>query len=484
MILKKSMTHAGVLISLIILVILLLVSWDKCFVLPIQKWFSSEPSTTVSSTVPVVEGFDADADNEAARGIDSREIKVELMPTSQKVAVTFPAFKPVNKSAYDSTYAVKSYLLVLAKYDKDLNKIGTLDVKMSEEAGGRTLKEDLVSYTEKYGGSLTSTRKTALQNIANDSTAQTVLKTFLGSSSTNPQLSDLNNQPTQEVGMFFELLGLVYKHSTKTLRTIYEELAVIYPKLPAINISQTPTGDANYDYLSVSSVSNKEAAADFKKALANFAGLKGPLNLDPAYTKPVDVVLPNDSIISELRAFMEEQIRLVESDVVAATGNICDSATNMCKYTFNQILPSDAQGNIYYYKLGVGVIHVNKSTGEDKISKIKPYTFGTGGKLQYFRVDTTLADQEKLLRRLEELERASAQKALQQPLSEIGGTTNAQNGSAQMDAYLNMLKPYMGNYPDEYLMSSAQNRELTLDKYIGESLAMGQININADLSNL
>ena len=42
MLLKKSLTHAGVLISLIILVVLMLLNWDKCFVNPIEKWFESD----------------------------------------------------------------------------------------------------------------------------------------------------------------------------------------------------------------------------------------------------------------------------------------------------------------------------------------------------------------------------------------------------------------------------------------------------------
>ena len=475
MLLKKSLTHAGVLISLIILVVLMLFNWDKCFVNPIAKWLEPAKIPPAQSTKKQ-EGFE----NAIPQGIDTRDIELDLNPTARQVKISFTGV------VAPSEYAVKSYLLVMAKYDKDLNKVGSMDVKLSEEAGGQTLYDNILAFTKKYSGTLTTDRQTKIKSLSelSDISSSDVMNSFIGTPIfNNKTLVDLSVQPTQEIPMFFELLDIIYKHqltrksAPKNLKTIYRELQYIYTDLP-IETIPVPTGkDKNYDYLELDT-DNLKAAADLKIALANFPALKNALS-------PTGDVAgkPKKIVIDALRAYINELIRNIETSLEVVSGNICDPTTNKCTYTFTQVEPADPQGNIYYYKLGIGVIYVKTATGDEKISKINAYSFGSGNKLQYFRVDTNIADQERLLKRLAELETVSAQKALQQPSN--GDTSSLQSGSSsQMDAYLNMLKPYLGNYPDEYLLGTAEGKELTLDKYLNQSLASGQININADLSGL
>jgi len=485
MLLKKSLTHAGVLICLIVLVVLLLVNWNKCIANPLRSWFTPKtPQPQVNQKAPnpaFLEGFATTIEAALGKGVDARDITIDLEPTSRQVKVAFTGVDAEN--GIPTGYEIKSYLMVLAKYDKDLNKVGTLDVKLSEEAGARTFVEDLEAFTKKYDGSLSQARITAMKDtagtkITETSTALQVLQAFLGNTSSTG-LKDLNDQPTQEIGMFFELLGMVYKYklSNKTLKDLYTDLKSIYPSLPT-DPSPTPTnGDRNYDYLAIDR-DNKKGAADLKRAIANFPALKSVFTTDDNK--------PSQAVLDALRGFMEELIRMAESDPESASGNICDSVTNKCNYTFTQVEPADPQGNIYYYKLGVGVIFVNTTNGTEMISKIKAYSFGSGNKLQYFRVDTALNDQERMLKRLDELDRTSMQRVLQQPAGDADGSDGsaASGASAQMDAYLNMLKPYVGNYPDEYILGTETGKELTLDKYLNQSLAAGQVNINADLSGL
>ena len=487
MLLKKSLTHVGVLISLIILVVLLLANWNKCIANPLRNWLPTKPTKPVQR-----EGFATPPTIDVAlgKGVDPRDITIDLEPTSRKVKVSFTGVDTEN--GIPTGYEIKSYLMVLAKYDKDLNKVGTLDVKLSEEAGARTFVEDLTAFTKKYDGTLSQARITAMKDtdstkITETSTTLQVLRAFLGNVSATG-LKDLNTQPTQEIGIFFELLGMVYKYKLSatppsTLAGLYEELKGIYPALPANPSTTLANGDRNYDYLAIDE-DNKKGAADLKRAMANLKDLREDIN-NPLPT-PTSASSPNATVIDALRAFMEELIRMAESEPESATGNICDAATDKCTYTFTQVEPADPQGNVYYYKLGVGVIFVNTTDGSEKISKIKAYSFGSGNKLQYFRVDTALNDQERMLKRLEELERTSMQQALQQPAGTADGSDGsvASGAPAQMDAYLNMLKPYLGNYPDEYLLGTETGKELTLDKYLNQSLAAGQVNINADLSGL
>lgn len=497
MIVKKSFTHVGAIISLIILLVLLLFSWDKCIINPIAKWLEPEKATTTlpQNTNNIInkegiineEGFVVNIDDAQAKGVDARDIIVDLNPTARQVKVSFSG---VPDNQIPPGHKIKSYFLVMAKYDNDLNKVGALDVKLSEEEGGKTLVEDLAVFNNKYAGSLTSDRKTKIASIQVSSSTQSILNAFLGSTE-NKILSTLGNQPSQEINMFFELLGLVYKYkltNNTKLKDLYTDLQIIYNGLPSV--MTTGSGDPNYDYLSIDPTDNVKAAANLKRAMANYQGTTSSPGLKPAFDASTNAATkPNQTILSALKAFMEELIKMAETGNESATGNICDITTKKCTYTFTQVESTDAQGNIYYYKLGVGVVFVDTANGADKISTIKPYTFGTGNKLQYFRVDTALADQERLLRRLEELERVTAQKALQQPVTATGDGTSKidANGNpiaAGMDAYINMLKPYLGNYPEEYLLTSAQGKELTLDRYINQSLASGELNINVDLTGL
>jgi hypothetical protein len=53
-----------------------------------------------------------------------------------------------------------------------------------------------------------------------------------------------------------------------------------------------------------------------------------------------------------------------------------------------------------------------------------------------------------------------------------------------MDAYMKMLRPYLGDYPNEFQMSKAQMDDVSLSKYLQESLALGQVNVNIGISDL
>lgn len=161
--------------------------------------------------------------------------------------------------------------------------------------------------------------------------------------------------------------------------------------------------------------------------------------------------------------------------------SICNT-DNICSYIFNGLDSKDSNGDLYYYKLGVGVIY--KDAGNtDIISDILPYKYGPGNSQEYFRIDISQAEQEKLIRRLETIEKESIFKpreASEQPTVSNGESTE----TPDMDSYMRMLRPFIGNYPDEFTLDKNKLKELTLDKYLNESMALGQLNINVDVADL
>lgn len=159
-------------------------------------------------------------------------------------------------------------------------------------------------------------------------------------------------------------------------------------------------------------------------------------------------------------------------------GSICNNE-GICSYVFTDLDTKDDNGNVYYYKLGVGVVY--DSNGADVYSNITTYSFGTGNSQQYFRVDIDMQEQEKLLRRLADIESASLYTA-QKPVATTIDDVVTQG--TDIDAYMKMLRPYIGNYPDEFTLNKQKINELTLDSYLDENYAVGEFNVNVNLGNI
>jgi hypothetical protein len=161
-------------------------------------------------------------------------------------------------------------------------------------------------------------------------------------------------------------------------------------------------------------------------------------------------------------------------------GSICNNE-GICSYVFTDLDTKDDDGNVYYYKLGVGAIYDN--AGVDVYSNITTYNFGTGNSQQYFRVDIDMQEQEKLLRRLADIESASLYTAKEQNTVATGVSDAVAQGT-DIDAYMKMLRPYVGNYPDEFTLNKQKINELTLDSYLDENYAVGEFNVNVNLGNI
>lgn len=162
---------------------------------------------------------------------------------------------------------------------------------------------------------------------------------------------------------------------------------------------------------------------------------------------------------------------------------ICNSS-NICEYTFTNVESKDSDGNLFYYRLGVGVIYGSK---DKTYSPIKELTFGAGSGIQrFFRVDNTLKEQKALLQKLSNLEKLKASKSAKSTQDLVESQDIDENGEVKYDtgAYMKMLKPYIGNYPDEFTLSQQKLDELSLGKYLNKSLALGSLNIDVDVADI
>lgn len=160
---------------------------------------------------------------------------------------------------------------------------------------------------------------------------------------------------------------------------------------------------------------------------------------------------------------------------------ICN-AERICEYVFTNVEDKDENGNLYWYRLGIGIIE-----SDDKLGPIKAFEFGiVGNKQEYFRVDNTIQEQLALLNKLSDLEKLKASESAKSTQDLIDDTQLDEKGNPvyDADAYMKMLKPYIGNYPDEFTLNNQKLDELSLSKYLDKSLALGELNVNVDVADI
>lgn len=167
----------------------------------------------------------------------------------------------------------------------------------------------------------------------------------------------------------------------------------------------------------------------------------------------------------------------------AMGGSICNQE-NVCIYQFTHLNPRDPKtGNLFYYRLGVGIVYID-SEGQEHHSRLVPYGFGGGRKQEYFRLDIDREAQEQLLRRLEAIE---GRNAISGGDSITGDSSDASKDAAEdsgMEAYMRMLRPHLGNYPDEFLMNKQQRDDASLAKYMQQSLAVGSLDVDVAIPDI
>ena len=328
---KKTDTNIGLLVCVIVLLVLLLANFDKCFA-PVATLFQSSSNDTKnvdlvepkpnSSTPISKEGFIYTPEN----NLKLSERNITIDPVNKTVTVKFERNKPGTD---------KGYVLILSKYDKNLQLVGDLDVKIVDAVNNTD--DEMVATTTTSPGSTTTTSP--------------------GATTTSP--------------------------------------------------------DTDYEY-----------------------------------------------------------------------PPICNSS-NICQYTFTNVESKDSNGNLFYYRLGIGIITGNT---EKIYSNINELTFGSSssGLQRFFRVDNTLKEQKALLQKLSNLEKLKAAASAKSTQDLVESQDIDENGEVKydVDAYMKMLKPYIGNYPDEFTLNQEKLDELSLGKYLNKSLALGEFNIDVDVADI
>lgn len=457
-----------------------------------------------SGYLPVKEGFNnkenfTGSDPEGAmEQVNDRNYKVIVEPKTRSVSVSFKGVDSLSGTANK----LQGYLLILAKYNSSLEKVGHVNARISSE--GLDIEGFLNDLAT--NGYISTDDQDKLRNLLREDiktipinedalrnrqrkilSASNLLRTFQSEITEFKNITAVSDSFSKEEvqDKFLELLEKVYdeKYYKKALKLslsskyntgikhLYEDLNSIIStdsKFPVLTKYETDSGittETNEnDRKLIIIKKNKEDAIKLKKAIE----------------------VSDDNFNPKLKDFIMKFLNKYERlslDTGSSLGNGICNIDGQCSYKFENLEDKDSAGNFYYYKLGIGLIYNTSDTKyTENVSNIYTYKYGPGGKMMYFKLDNSLEEQERLIRRLEEIERNSilskreANKPLQ-PMPEEGDTQS-------MDAYMKMLEPHIGNYPDEFTLREQDVKDLSLSNYLNKSLSTGTINVGVKINDI
>jgi hypothetical protein len=455
--------------------------------------FSDLPGYNNTSNYAPIEGFtdiavynDTQTDS-VMESTSNREYKVAVDPKKKNIKVEF---QKVLSSEIDANIKELGYLIVLAKYNNRLEKIGHVDAKISKE--GVDIEEYIKKYNTIFDNDAKKEELRTLMRDINSATALSVLQfgssgVFNGMRTASQRNLLVNDTTETKVNAYFDLLKIIYdakfyKRSLKVepgsnyntgIYDLYNDLRGVFPILAVFNATnkKTPT----------TAFATNLSSDDILDEKYNLIKKNGE---DAEYIVGLNNIDAHEKIKEFLGNYIEKYKSLTISiDDEKIGAGICNR-DGICSYTFENLEDKDANGEFYYYKLGFGFIY-NRGSGSsnyvESVSRLYTYKFGAGNTLMYFKLDNSLEEQANLLKRLAEIEKSGIIKdneKVTQPM------VNDVDESAGMNEYMKMLKPHIGNYPSEFTLREQDVSDLSLSDYLNKSVNAGSINIGINVNDV
>lgn len=434
----------------------------------------------------VVEGFETDTVNinkdmkadTVMNKSSERNYKVAVEPKTRSVKVEF---QDVSDMEIDEGIKKLGYLIILAKYNNRLEKIGHIDAKISKE--DIDIENYILEHSELFSE---ESDKESVRNHIRDIFKRTssgtlslnIFNSLKGSNGKLKSKDEMTPENKPVLDAYLELLKIIYdaKYYKRSLNVkaetkyntgiydLYNDLMFVVNLTQNTNKRQTPSGNFSSD------VVIEDAKFDLIQQNALDAD-----NIAALENKSVNI-----EIINFLGNYIEKYKSLTMSVDEEMLGKGICNRDGICSYTFENLEDKDANGEFYYYKLGFGLIY-NKGIDSysEEVSQIYSYKYGPSNDAMYFKLDNTLEEQTRLLKRLAEIEKSGVMTSdtkITQPMVNDDGTQD-------MEAYMKMLRPHLGNYPSEFTLREQDVRDLSLSDYLNKSVTAGTINIGVNIND-
>ena len=374
--------------------------------------------------------------------LKSNEIDVQINSKKRSLTVSF-----YNVEECMSKSNFKGYSLVLVKYNSNLKKIGHLEVKVLGQISG-----------------ILDAKKNNLRDINGNQLEDITITNLISKIQNNQSISNDTLLKALKINIE-EKFHYDTGSSSDGLQDAYNIILQfannknqgdVFPKFNdfiEIDIESENTVDTNAkDNLLIDTIKNELELYQMNKFNKFNDYLTTDNNNSNTYLNKLDF----NTIIIDLLYFL--------SNLESIKNKYCNPNTNLCQYEFTNLEITDDQNNDIFYKLGF------KSIVDG--SNLNPYiTYYVTKNVPYFKLTEPL----NLQRELHETSNILAG-LKNKPI--IKQTNEEDIEKTDLELY---MKQFLGNYPNELKLKNEEMKELTLQNYIGESLAKGEINANINI---
>lgn len=149
--------------------------------------------------------------------------------------------------------------------------------------------------------------------------------------------------------------------------------------------------------------------------------------------------------------------------------NLCTLVNGLpsCSYVFSNLDTMDANGNLYYYKVGIASVY---DWGNSRF--VIPYNVNSSNKL--FTLDSSIEQQDNLYNEFIQYKKQNA--------STSGGISSASNNTlATADGQYELIKSQLGNYPSNLILDPTSAKQNLLSDLVDKSMDEGKLNVNVSV---
>ena len=469
--LKKKEQHIGFIVILIIILLLVVFNFNGCFSKLLnnnQNKNNSKNNTLQNNPLQnknnsLIEKFTTSSGN---CDLKDKDISLKIEPSKRTLLVKFLKYDECKENPN-----FKGYSLILVKYNSNLKKIGHLEVKVMGNASSSIMGK-IRNIQTKDGILLFKDVKSISDILPTDNTI------IYG---TNLDEDDLESDELLKLlkliieykfNSVIDPSESIYKVPYDFIRKYSGEVnpipffsKIIDKTQPTITMAGGNSVPTTYD-------SNIDDDLYFRENLK----LELQKMNNNQYNKFYDYFNTDSSDESVKQKIDNVKILLQYlSDLEIKKNENCDLHTNECSYEFNNLEMSDENENKIYYKFGYKVLgkHTNDDSAGDEIHpNYQIYMVDPKNQWPYFSLNVPLNLQIAKLRKLDLLDTMKNKPIVAKKVEEKETKTESEI----------FLQQFFGNnFPNEYHFSNQNADAATLKNYLGESLSMGELNINLNI---
>ena len=468
--LKKRDNQVGVLLCFLIIVLVILFNFNSIFNFIFQNR-SNNKNKNINDKV--VENFETVT---TSSNVDTSILnKCKLSQEDIKLTINSER-RSVDVSFYSNTDCMNDsrfygYDLVLAKYNSNLKNIGHLEVKVLGHIGNsllaklRNIKDpndnkifknadfsdfgitvENVNYNKNTDDIKTLTNKKVLSKV----NLERLLKILL-------EYKYHYDIETSGVGSAFDdTYNLISDFSNDNN----------FPKLSDI-MKTEPTGTGGA--ISASVVTDLDDLDEMRRRLQIQVENLNLNKYSDFYTymnspNPTTSNNNDNSLLPEDRKFIVKSLLNYLINLKSQKNQFCNPHTNLCSYEFTNLEMKDDAGNDIFYKLGFRTLLSSTDNPNNKHYETKYITKD----VPYFKLNEPIKMQREFLETAHLLKDMKNKPIVKKNVDEVKTKTDLEN----------YMQQFLGNYPDELKLKQEEINEMSLSKYMNESLAQGEVNFN------